>query len=201
MLRAAVACALTGFLTASCGPGSSTPTNSASTPDLEPLLLTTSDLPAGWSVSPTKSSSTLGSSGCPAFDAVSNVRDSDSIQFVRSGQGDLPQLAEALGWSRDAVAVFDAGTGEISECKHLSFETSGLLASATVVPISFPQVGSQSAAYQLAIDVAGTEIDFDITVARKGSYLSLLAFGALGQPDLAQLETFVTTALAKLPSR
>lgn len=188
-----------GLMTASCGAAPSTSTTSRSTPDLKPLLLTISDLPSGWLVTPNKSSGSFESRGCPAFDAVSNVRDSDSVEFVRSEQSDLPQLAEAIGWSSEAASLFDQATADIGQCKHLTFQTGGVPASGTVDPISFPQVGNQSAAYLLAIDVASVQIDFDIVVARKGRYLSLLAFGAQGEPNFVQLEGYVTAALAKIP--
>jgi hypothetical protein len=203
--RAAAAALAAGALfLAACGGSSSAHTSSstvaAGEPNLVPLLLTRSDLPSGWSKSNSKSGGASGARGCPAFDTVSNIRDSDSVVFAQSGQSGLPQLAEALGYSNDAPGVFAAGTSEFGSCKHVSFKTSAGYVPATVQTITFPEVGDQSAAYQLAIDVEGVPIDFDIVVARKGSYISLLALGALGQPNLLELGSFESAALAKLPS-
>lgn len=168
-------------------------------PTLKPLLLSVTDLPSGWALNTTRSAASVGSQSCPAFGSISTARVSDTVQFSRFLHGDLPELSEALGWSSNASNAFEQATAEIDRCNHLSLSSGGQKVTITVQPTTLPRVGAQSAAYNLTVEVDSVDIYFEVALAQKGDYLSLLALGDLAPPAPSELEQFQTLALAKLP--
>lgn len=193
------------FVLASCGGGSSAasktsyqhsiPTTTLAPPNLKPLLLSVTDLPTGWSVDNSKSGGSSTFNGCKTFNTV-NQSDTASAEFTDGG---LPVLVESLGWSPNAPALLKSGIANVNQCKSMTISNNGQTENATMGPMSFPTVGSQSAAYQMIVNIKGLNVDFDIIIAQKGNYLVLVALGDLGPPNTTQLQQFVSSAIAKIP--
>jgi hypothetical protein len=191
---------------ASCGGGSSAtsktsnhqpaPTTTLPPPNLKPLLLSVTDLPTGWSVDNSKSGGSSTFKGCKTFNTV-NQTDSASTEFTDGG---LPVLVESLGWSPNAPALLKSGIANVNQCKSMTISNNGQTEKATMGPMSFPTVGSKSAAYQMIVNIKGLNVDFDIVIAQKGNYLVLVALGDLGPPNTTQLQQFVSAAMTKIPA-
>lgn len=192
------------LLLASCSAGpAATSENrggpSTTGPSLSPLLLSVTDLPSGWALNSTRSAGSVGSQSCPAFGKISSARVSDTVQFSRFIHGDLPELSEALGWSSNASSAFTEATAEIDQCNHLTLTSNGQKVTLSLAPETLPQMGDRSAAYELTVTVDSVNVYFQVALAQKGDYLSLLALGDLAPPASSELEQFQTLALAKLP--
>jgi len=66
--------------------------------------------------------------------------------------------------------------------------------------LSFPALGSQSAAYQASGTVSGLTIGVDLVLALKGTQVAVMAYGDVGTPNITQVVALATKAVAKIPA-
>jgi hypothetical protein len=67
--------------------------------------------------------------------------------------------------------------------------------------MSFPTIGSQSAAYSVSISVQGVTAGLDIVAFKVGQYIGDVLYEDLGTPDLNQFKAFVTEAVNKIEGK
>jgi len=170
-------------------------------PELTTQLLGVSDLPAGWSIdnSPQSESSTPPciTDGKSAFHAtVKTERD-----FI--GGSDFPRFSEQIGYfgsSDNAKTRFLAGRAVLDACKTLSFTAGGTQFTGSIGALSFPAMGDRTGAWRILLDAGSLTVALDVVVVQKSAELMMLIYGNVGSVDVGPLTTFVTKALAKLPS-
>ena len=85
----------------------------------------------------------------------------------------------------------------LSQCPTFRGTESGHNITGTVGALSFPQLGTQSAAYAATITVSGVTLDDDFVIVRQGAHImqiQLLDFS----PDVNTLIKYSNLALSKL---
>jgi hypothetical protein len=203
-------------LVAACGSnapsGGTTPTSSpasatnASTPvatpapDLTAELLTTSNLPAGWSP---VANSDSGEPKCldkvrSELTAISTAQ----ATFVANANG-LPDLEESLAYVPGHGQSDVTGASRIlSGCGPISMRTGGQSFTGTIKSMPFAAVADQSSAYRmnLSTTVSGQSVRvvIDIVVFRKDDTVAMILYSSPGSPDVQALEHLVHDAAAKL---
>ena len=166
--------------------------------ELKSKLITISQLPSGWSVDNSSSSSSTGS-GCFASTKHIETRGRDIETSASFENGNLPDFTEELAGGRSLSSNFAKIEKYLNGCKKVSFTDSGTTYSGTVGAMSFPTVGSRSAAYQVSFSVKGFTVGIDIVVFQATSSIGgVLLYDDLGQPDVGQLQSFAKLAVKNL---
>lgn len=171
-------------------------------PDLNAELLTSSDLPVGWSSVPSAESS---ASEPQCLDNVKGDLKATSkaeATFVNGSSG-LPALDELLnylpGKGQTAMTVVSQA---LSGCGQISTTSGGQTLTGTIGTLSYPAVADQSFAYQMNLSgtVSGVSVTLgiDLVVFRKGDTVAMILYGNLGTPDISALQPIVQDAAAKL---
>jgi hypothetical protein len=159
---------------------------------IRPELLTVADLPTGWSTTPVTSS---GGSGFCGADSTTKDDSSGSVEsdFV---DGQEPIFNESIvAYPALSVPSFNKAVGILDRCTSVQDSGTRL----TVGRLSFPTIGTASAAYQFSGSDEGFTLDVDLVLARKGNQVLLIGYGGIGDPDITQLTSFARQAAAKLP--
>ena len=172
----------------------SPPTTAPTGPPLSSLLLTVNDLPAGWVVDNSTSSSTA--SGC--LSSSTNTPTSVNATFAQGGS--LPELLEVLDRKGDAEQRFGAVVSALNACHSTTITGSGQSITLSIGAMSFPSEGDQSNAYDFSGSVEGLAVNLGLVIIRKGYYLLGVGLVDIGSVDTDSLESFVSTAMEKLPS-
>ena len=184
----AVACALT--ITA--------PASGLTKAQLHSKLISLSNLPTGWSVDNSSSSSSV-SSGCLA--SLKKPPGKGTKVTVSYANGQLPQLDELLASGPREVAAYNELNHVLARCKHFTASNDGQTETFTVGAMSFPQLGDQSAAYQITFSVQGVNAGFDVLLFRTGSIEGVVVYGDIGSPDSSQFQAFATEAINKVEGK
>ena len=165
-------------------------------PKLGSLLLSVGQMPTGWSVDSTPSSS-LGCLGSELEPKGIEQTASASISF--EDNGNVPEIGEKLAtFSGSATTAFTKIATTLRACKHASGNDNGHKATATIGQMSFPKYGNQSAAFNVNISIEGVSLGEDVLVVRKGSVIMGVFEGDVGSPNLSQFEKYIKLALAKI---
>jgi|GEM_PF-997836 len=175
---------------------SGAPTTTTTPASVQSYLLTVSDLPTGWSVDNSSSSSTTSCATNPVSQSASGPK--AIIDFNQAGG--LPELLDDLAFSTSPVAEFAKVKGALDACKSFTETNNGQTSTGNIGAMSFPAYGDQSASYSATISVDGINAAVGIVLIQKGSYVMAVGLGDLGSFDATQLQQFVTLALAKVPS-
>jgi hypothetical protein len=166
--------------------------------DLKSKLITVGQLPSGWSVD-NSSSSSSSNGGCFANTKHIETRGGDIDVSASFEDGNLPDFTEELAGGHSLSSNFTKIERYLNSCKKVSFTDSGTTYSGTVGAMSFPTVGSRSAAYQVSFSVQGFTVGIDIIVFQATSSIGgVLLYDDLGQPDVGQLQGFAKLALKDL---
>lgn len=198
--------ALVVGLVSACGGGGDDQLSAA---ELRQRLLTTSDLPSGFTVDTEAEED--GTDFCQGrFEAESLNADQEAEIDFEKTSGDVPEaiISQFLGqWSSDAE-VEDAIAevqGAAEDCATFEETTDeGLVIAGNVQEMSFPEKGDETFAVALSADVAaeGDEVPIgaQIVYVREGSLLLGIFNAELGEPeaDTDLTEELVDKALAKL---
>jgi len=177
-----------------------TPSTTVAPPSVQSMLLSVNDLPTGWAVDNSPSSSSGAVSGCKGFEAT-NSKATNQAQVDFDQSGGLPELVESLDGfsSADIDTLYQQGVAALSACKVFTIPDDGQTVQVSMGAMSFPKVGDESNAYTLSFTVDNINAAFDIVVARKGTTIAVVGLGGIGAPDSGQFQQFVTTALNKIP--
>jgi hypothetical protein len=166
--------------------------------ELKSKLITVSQLPSGWSIDNSSSSGST-SGGCFANTKHIETRGGDVETSASFENGNLPDFTEEIAGGRSLASNFTKMEKYLNGCKKASFTDSGTTYSATVGAMSFPTVGSRSAAYQVSFSIKGITVGIDIVIFQATSSIGgVLLYDDLGQPDVGQLENFAKLALKDL---
>ena len=175
-----------------------TTTTTAPLVSAQSLLLTVDQLPSGWSVNNTVIPH---SSNCYADPLLKVPQISyGTITFAQGGTA--PELVEDVGSYTSPAAAFATIKSTLDGCTSFTETANTLNVTGTMGAMSFPAYGNESAAYTATLNDAADSVTLEqgIVVAQKGRYIVALALGDLGSVDTEQLQQFMTTALAKVPS-
>jgi hypothetical protein len=185
-----------GSVVTSSAFGSETP--KVTKANLKSKLITVSQLPSGWSVD-NSSGSGSSSGGCFANTKHIETRGGDVETSASFENGNLPDFTEELAGGRSLSSNFAKIEKYLNNCKKASFTDSGTTYSATVGAMSFPTVGSRSAAYQVSFSIKGFTVGIDIVIFQATTTMGgVLLYDDLGQPDVRQLQSFAKLALKNL---
>lgn len=166
--------------------------------ELKSKLITVAQLPSGWSVDNSSSSGSTGG-GCFANTNHIEARGGDIETSASFENGNLPDFNEELAGGRSLSTNFTKIEDYLNGCKKASITDSGTRYSGTIGAMSFPTVGSRSAAYQVSFRIKGLTLGIDIVLFQATSSIGgVLLYGDLGQPDTGQLENFAKLALKDL---
>lgn len=186
----------------STAPASPAPTT-APAPDLTSELLQVGDLPAGWSVDNSASSSSSSEPKCISDAKPAAAPTAQAQAAFQDGSNGLPSLSEELAYlPGKAVSALTAASTALASCKQATFTSGGYKFSGTFGQMSFPSIGQQSAAYQWNLSTVSSgltiTLGIDILVFRQGQTDGLLVYLDLGTPDLTAFESFARQAGTKL---
>ena len=88
----------------------------------------------------------------------------------------------------------------LNACHNWTETLNGTTISGTLGATSFPSYGDESAAFTAAFTVSGVSAVQGGVLVKKGSHVTIVALGDIGQLDTASLEQFTAQAVAKLPA-
>lgn len=166
-------------------------------------MLALEDLPAGWSAGKA-ASDTSGEPGClKKLDDLTKKRAASAeVQYQASAQG-LPMLLESIDYVRSgAAADFVQVQKALQRCGKISLPTAGTELTGRIVPMSFPRLGDESKAYQMALSGVVNKIrvtaGFDILLMRLGGEEITLMYATLGVPGIRDFQAATKLAVDKI---
>jgi hypothetical protein len=166
---------------------------------LKAKVLSLSNLPAGWKAeNPSGGGGTY--TGCLRnLHASPNSSDPADAFFI---DGDsAPAVGEVLASGSEATRRYQVLNKVLSACKKLGGTEGGAQIKGTVGAMSFPDVGTRSRAYAVSISIGGIAIHADVIAFEVGEYAGELLFEDIGQPKIAQVESFVDEAIGKIEGK
>jgi pimeloyl-ACP methyl ester carboxylesterase len=174
------------------GCGSQNPTAT-----LQGRLLTTTDLPAGWSAVATSPSTTrLMGTGCLSdLPACPKGLKYATVGFVDGVS--IPTLGEVLASGPQVGRTWSSLDTALARCRTATLLVAGQKVKSTVRPLSLPRVGSSSTAYAWAFTLDGLRIGFDLVLFHAGGDAGYLVYSDLGSPSRKTVQAFADAAAAK----
>jgi hypothetical protein len=170
--------------------------SSISASKLSSELLTTSQMPTGW----TPSSTSDEGLGC-LHDLLepSGVKQTHSSQAYFLGSVDqLPRFEEKIATYANAKNAYKKIIAKINACHTTDGLVNGVMVTGTVAPLSFTHFGNASSTYAMVdSDVRGT-LHYDYTIVRKGSVVAAFLEGSFPSVIASQFQALVGKGVAKL---
>jgi hypothetical protein len=165
--------------------------------DLEGRLLAIEDLPTGWSSMPYEDESDGGD-----CDDAGIVDTADAAAGVAFSQGSFgPFLTQALtrfGSDAAASAALVSFRDFAERCQtYTTTEDDGSTSTATLSPLSFPDLADDTYALRLTVEAA-LPLSGDVIVVRQGRVLMLLAHVGIGSIESSVTEDVTRRAVEKL---
>jgi hypothetical protein len=191
-LTAAAALLLVASTLLSAGTASA----ASSKPNAKSKLLSVSDLPIGWTVNRSSGSGGAGTSCLAGLKSPPKGGSRATASFA--DRGSFPVLSELLATGSNESARWSTVNKHLAKCKSITVTSGTGSYKASLAAMSFPTVGSQSAAYALTMAIKGVNVGIDLVLFRTGSYVGVVEYGDLGTPSLSQAQTFVSRALSKI---
>jgi hypothetical protein len=176
-------------LLAACG---TTPTQK-----LQSEALSLRDLPAGWQAN------TGPYASAPTCFAPADGATRPTLVRARFKRGTV-YIDEALRhYSGDhATLAYDAAALTLAGCNTVSIDATGVTYTGQLVPIGFPHLGDESAAYRLQLHTTAAGVVYSYTIdlifARKGQTDLGLEYVSSGVVDGADLQALAAKAVGKL---
>ena len=170
------------------------PVGQQSAEQLKTRALTTSDLPFGWAVSPPSTDSSV-TSPCSALtsDASKQLPAQAEADFQQSEDGPFLQEILASGPMQQVHDVFASVQKAAIACSAPTAGNDSTRVSAT----TFPSIGDESYALQLAANRSGASYGGEVVVVQKGQvYAEVAVFGVGGVPE-SLVQQLVDTAMHK----
>jgi hypothetical protein len=166
---------------------------------LAALLLTTADLPAGYTkVSASPSSSAVLASGCLRRRSPARKFHQAEVIFTGEVSGSVVDEAIILLTPPQAKAIMGRMAVQTRSCRTYVVTFRGVRLTYRLSPLGFVQLGDESQAWTQSISGLGARIDTDVAVIRSGSYLIILSVAAPDGVDTAYFRSIAQTALSKL---
>jgi len=159
-------------------------------------LLTTSQMPAGW----TQSISTSEGVGC-----VHDLLEPKGVTQTRSAQvyflgtvDELPRFDEKIATYSNTKSAYKKVIATISACHTLTGLFDGLQISGSVSPMSFKHYGNASAAYAMTVSDSRGTLHYDYLIVRKGSVLGAFLEGSYPAVIPSEFQSLVGAGVKKL---
>lgn len=195
--------------TASTSPGSTTTTTTvpAALAGLVTELLTTADLPSGWSSSGLHSGTTSAATNLPAtapaclraVDSIQSTFGSLSATFTDSAAG--LKLQETLVQASSPAAASSAYgqlTSTLATCN--STGSPGAASALVVSPVALPSVAQPSTALSITVRTSSATTASVAVLGPRGDVIWVVALAGSSTPNSATLSTIANAALAKIPA-
>jgi hypothetical protein len=159
-------------------------------------LLTTSQMPTGW----TQSFTTSEGVGC-VHDLLElkGVKQTASAQAYFLGTVDeLPRFDEKIATYSNTKSAYKKVIATINACHTLTGLFDGLQISGSVAPTSFRHYGNASAAYAMTVSDAHGTLHYDYLIVRKGSVLGAFLEGSFPEVIPSEFQSLVSAGVKKL---
>jgi pimeloyl-ACP methyl ester carboxylesterase len=185
--------AFAALLVSGCG-------SSGAAAGLRDRLLSTSDLPAGWSAAPT-STTPPKVTNTPCLARLLTKPTGWTYETAGFVDGtSIPNFGEVLASGARVAPTWARFDHALARCRTATLRLGGASVKATVRPLAFPRVGRRSSAYAWTFTVSGIRIGFDLVLFQTGSYGGYLSYADLGSPRTSTVTAFVRAAVAKAKS-
>jgi len=160
--------------------------------------LTISNLPLGWRVDPSATTSfNLRGAKCLAgLDSNDGVKAQRITASFIDGSA-LPALSDSLVTGPAMASLYGEATTALAHCTSLTFTVDSKPVKATIKPLSLPTVGSASVAYTFDLSVGDVPIGYDVVLFRVQSHVGEVVYVGVGTPALTTVEAFANEAAAK----
>jgi hypothetical protein len=159
-------------------------------------LLSSSQMPTGWTVSRTTSDGV----GCVhALLEPKGVTQTRTAQAYFLGTVDeLPRFDEKIATYSNTKTAYRKIIARINACHTLTGLFDGLQISGTVGPMSFAHYGNASAAYAMTVTDARGTLHYDYLIVRKGPVLAAFLEGSYPEVIASEFQSLVSAGVAKL---
>jgi hypothetical protein len=200
-LAAVASLALLGTLstpTMATPAGATTSAKAKALAQLKLKALALADMPTGWTVQP---AGPVGSEPSCLKDLKKPSKNADRLEVSFTAPSSGPALDQILETGNGASARYKKFNLALASCHNISITTDGTTIHGTVSKLSFSKVGNQSSAYAISFTYEGSSFALDLVLFRVGKYVSGISYEDSGTVNLAQLDGFVTTAVAKIKGK
>jgi hypothetical protein len=160
-------------------------------------LLTTSQMPAGWTLSNPGTSDGV---GCVhALLEPKGVTQTRTAQVYFLGTVDkLPRFDEKIATYSNTKSAYQKIIARIDACHSLSGLFEGLKVHGTVEQAAFKRVGNASAAYAMTITDARGTLHYYYLIVRKGSVLAAFLEGSYPEVIPREFQSLVSAGVKRL---
>jgi hypothetical protein len=160
-------------------------------------LLTTSQMPAGWTVANPGTSDGV---GCVhALLEPKGVTQTHSAQVYFLGTVDkLPRFDEKIATYSNTKSAYDKIIARIDACHTLTGLFEGLKIKGTVEPAAFSRFGNASAAYAMTITDARGTLHYYYLIVRKGSVIGAFLEGSFPEVVPKEFQSLVSAGVKRL---
>lgn len=176
----------------------------ASSTTLKDRLLTTNDLPSGWSTSSSSSSSSSSEAPPKCFAGLSSQKAHNPGASFEKGQNG-PQFAETLVASKGTASqLLTRFTTAMNSCGTLKYSSEGVTATIKIAPIKMARVGDKSNGFKMVVSAGVFTVPFYILASEvKNNTLALFTYGDFsGQTSgSTQLPRLARDGIAKLQGK
>lgn len=160
-------------------------------------LLSSSQVPAGWTLSNAGASDGVG--------CLHGLLEPSGVTQTRSAQAyflgavdDLPRFDEKIATYANAKTAYKKIIARISACHTLTGQFNGLAITGVVGPMSLAHVGSASAAYAMTISDARGTLHYDYLIVRKRTVIAAFLEGSNPEVSQTEFEGLVNAGVKKL---
>jgi len=171
------------------------------TAQLQPLLLSASDLGTTWTEDTSSSGSSSTSPSCLKSLTSADGGSGASVQAqFKSGETVFAYegLGSAPGGEAGAATAYAQVTAALDSCQDLTFTSDGQPVAATINPTGSAGVGTQSAGYTMAFTASGVPVTLDLVVAQVGSVDVIVMYGYAGATAGGNVGQLATAAVNKV---
>jgi hypothetical protein len=176
------------------------PPGKYSVAQLRGALMTTADLPEGWTTSTAgKVSPETYQSGCAALDEINHSRRTKAeATFTRGAKGPVIGQALVSTTPAEATAMLAGVDRVVRDCPAIDMQTSGPPMSFAVTHTALAPMGDDSDSLRLS----GPGATFDNVFVRRGGVVLVIAIVTSGPgPDRATITAIARTALTRADQR
>jgi pimeloyl-ACP methyl ester carboxylesterase len=185
--------ALAGLLAAGCG-------GSGAAAGLRKRLLSTADLPAGWSAAATTTSAPK-VTNAPCLARLPTKPKGWTYQTAAFVDGtSIPNFGEVLASGAQVAQTWTRFDRALARCRTATLQLGGTSVKTTVHPLALPRTGRSLSAYAWTFSLSGVRIGFDLVLFETGSYRGFLSYADLGSPPISTVTAFARAAVAKAKS-
>ena len=159
-------------------------------------LLTTKQMPVGWTASFTTSEGV----GC-----VHDLLEPKGVTQTRTAQAyflgtvdELPRFDEKIATYSNTKRAYTKIIATINACHTLTGLFEGLQITGSVTPIAWTRYGNASAAYEMTVSDAHGTLHYDYLIVRKGSVIGAFLEGSYPEVIPSEFQSLVSAGVKKL---